>query len=301
MDVSNPHNCLMPIPSLQTLRALEAAARLGSYTKAAAQLGLTHGAVSHRLRALEETLGHALFTRQGNGMHPTPDALRLLVPVRQALGLLAAAFPDPPVRSQVLRISLLPSMASRWLIPRVGQFRADNPGIDLRIDARLELEPLAAGGVDCAIRYGSGDWPEADVMKLDDEVLFPVCTPEYRDRIGIAQPADLLRASLLRHDRQLWLPWFSAAGLDAPEPHSAPLFSDTNLMLDAAIAGEGVALARARIVAGDLASGRLIRLFDIAVTDRHGYYFLRPHRMEPARGRAVECLAQWVQAQFAVA
>lgn len=288
----------MHIPSLQTLRALEAAARLGSYTRAAAELGLTHGAISHRLRALEESLGYPLFTREGNGMRPTPEALRLLVPVRQALDLLTSAFPGPAIRSQVLRISLLPSMASRWLIPRVGQFRADNPDIDLRIDARLELAPLGAGGVDCAIRYGRGDWPDADVTKLGDELLFPVCTPEYRDRHGIAHPADLLRASLLRHDRQSWLEWFAAAGLAGPEPAGAPLFSDTNLMLDAAVAGQGVALGRGRIVAGEIASGRLVRLFDTAVTDRHSYHFLRPHRIEPARRTAVERLAKWVEAQF---
>ena len=288
----------MHIPSLQTLRALEAAARLGSYSAAAAELGQTHGAVSHRLRALEERLGHALFVRRGNGMQPTPAALQLLVPVREALDCLTRAFPDPSVRPQVLRISLLPSMASRWLMPRVGRFRVANPAIDLRIDARLELAPIATGGVDCAIRYGSGDWPEVEVMKLDDEVLYPVCSPGYCEMIGIAQPADLLHASLLRHDRQNWSSWFNAAGLDVPEPDKGPMFSDTNLMLDAAIAGDGIALARSRIVAGDIGSGRLVRLFDIAVKDRHGYYFLRPHRMEPRRRKAVECLADWVQAEF---
>lgn len=288
----------MQIPSLQTLRALEAAARLGSYTRASAELGLTHGAVSHRLRALEEALGYPLFFREGNGMRPTPEALRLLVPVREALGLLATAFPDHARLPQILRVSLLPSMASRWLIPRVGQFRSDHPGIDLRIDARLELAPLTAGGVDCAIRYGSGNWPDVQVVHLGDEYLFPVCTPDYSARIGISQPADLIRSVLLRHDRQSWRPWFEAARLGGSEPDSGPLFSDTNLMLDAAIAGEGVALARRRIVAGDIASGRLIRLFDIAVKDRHSYHFLRPHRIEPARRKAVECLAQWVEAQF---
>lgn len=288
----------MQTPSLQTLRALEAAARLGSYTRAAVELGVTHGAVSHRLRALEETLGHTLFIREGNGMRPSPEALRLAASVREALGVLATAFPDRAHLSQILRVSLLPSMASRWLIPRVGQFRSEHPGIDLRIDARLELAPLTAGGVDCAIRYGSGDWPDVQVMHLGDEFLFPVCTPDYREKMGISQPGEMIRAVLLRHDRQSWRQWFDAAELDAAEPASAPLFSDTNLMLDAAIAGEGIALARGRIVAGDIASGRLIRLFDIAVKDRYSYYFLRPHRMEPMRRKAIESLAQWVQAQF---
>lgn len=298
MDVSISHNMSVSIPSLQTLRALEAAARLGSYTRAADELGLTHGAISHRLRALEETLGYPLFTREGNGMRPTPEAIRLLAPIREALGLLTTAFPDRSQRAQVLRISLLPSMASRWLIPRVGAFRAANPDIDLRIDARLELVTVTAGGIDCAIRYGPGEWTDAQVTDLGDEELFPVCTPEYRDRIGIVQPADVTRAVLLRHDRQSWLAWLNAAGLDGAEPENSPLFSDTNLMLDAAIAGEGIALARGRIVAGDIDTGRLVRLFDVAVKDRYRYYFLRPQRLEPARRKAIERLAQWVQAQF---
>jgi LysR family glycine cleavage system transcriptional activator len=301
MDVRILHNSIMRIPSLQTLRALEAAARNGSYSRAAAELGLTHGAVSHRLRALEDQIGYALFVREGNGMHPTPDALRLLIPVRQALDLLATAFPDRATASRLLRVSLLPSMASRWLMPRVGRFRASNPDIDLRIDARLEFAPLTPGGADCAVRYGLGDWPGLHVAHLGDEVLFPVCTPDYRDRLAIRDPSDLMRATLLRHDRQLWRSWLDAAGLDAPEPVAGALFSDTNLLLDAAIAGEGVALARGRIVAGDLASGRLIRLFDAEVPDRYGYYVVRPLRIEPRRLRAIDSFVQWVRAEFEAA
>jgi LysR family glycine cleavage system transcriptional activator len=288
----------MAIPTLQTLRALEAAARHGSYSRAAAELGVTHGAISHRLRALEETLGHALFTRDGNGMSPSAEALRLLVPVREALDLLGSAFPDPARSPQILKVSLLPSMASRWLIPRIGQFRTAHPGIDLRIDARLEFAPLTAGGVDCAIRYGSGDWPDAQVTHLADETLFPVCTADYRDGTRLVQPADVRRARLLRHDRQPWRPWLAAAGVDGPEPDGGALFSDTNLMLDAATAGEGVALARSRIVAADLASGRLVRLFDIAVPDRFGYHFVRPRRSDPARRATVDRFAHWVEEQM---
>ena len=298
MDVRNLHNFIVQMPSLQTLRALEAAARLGSYTRAAAELGLTHGAISHRLRALEAALGHALFTRDGNGMRPTPEALRLLVPVREALDRLATVFPDRKDQPQVLRVSMLPSIASRWLIPRVAQFRSANPGIDLRIDARIEFAPLTAGGVDCALRYGVGDWPDVNVVHLGQEVLFPVCTQDYLDKTRLAQPADMLRANLLRHDRQSWGPWLYAAGVEGPEPDGGALFSDTNLMLDAALAGQGIALARGRMVAGEIASGRLVRLFDIAVKDRYSYYFVRPDRPDPARRPAAECFAQWVREAF---
>lgn len=288
----------MHIPSIQTLRALDAAARLGSYTGAADALGVTHGAISHRIRALEAAVGHSLFVRAGNGMEPTAQALRLLVPVRQALDLLASAFPGPSVLPQMVRISVLPSMASRWLVPRLGRFRSAHPEIDLRIDARLEFAPLGGGGVDCSIRYGSGDWQGVHVSHLGDEILFPVCAPDYRDRLRLAKPGDLRRAVLLRHDHQLWRPWLETAGLDWPEPRGGTLFADTNLMLDAAVAGEGVVLARRRIVAGEIASGRLVRLFEAQVRDRQSYYFVRPYRIEPARLNAVAALEHWAREQF---
>lgn len=286
----------MPIPSLQTLRALEAAARLGSYTRAAEELGLTHGAISHRLRALEESLGHPLFTREGNGMRPTPEALRLLVPVREALGLLALAFPPVREAQAILRVSLLPSFASRWLTPRLGAFRAAHPDIDVRIDARLELAEIGPGGVDCAIRYGKGGWPGVRAERLAGEVLFPVCAPAYRAAHSLDTPADLARAVLLRHDRQLWGPWLRAAGVALGEPAGGPLFSDTGLLLDAAIAGEGVALARARLVEGDLTSGRLVRLSDVAVDDSQSYWFVRSQSGDSA---AVEAFACWIAGAFA--
>lgn len=293
MDVSRLHNEDVSIPSLQTLRALDAAARLGSYTAAAEALGLTHGAVSHRLRALEGNLGFALFVRRGNGMVATPEAQRLLVPVREALDLLAVAFPPAGGAQTVLRVSMLPSFASRWLTPRLGAFRAAHPDIDLRLDARLDIAPLGPGGVDCAIRYGTGDWPGARGERLAGERLFAVCAPSYRDQLGLVAPADLSRATFLHHDRQLWLPWLRAAGLDWTEPCAGPVFSDTALLLDAALAGQGVALARARLVEGDLASGRLARLFETEVKDRNAYYLVRAANQRQ-HARATTHFVEWL-------
>jgi LysR family glycine cleavage system transcriptional activator len=291
------HKHPMPLPSLQTLRALDAAALLGSYTRAADALGLTHGAVSHRIRALELQLGTPLFERRGNGMIATAEAMRVLVPVREALGLLALAFPEAAEARSVLKVSTLPSFASRWLAPRLGAFRAGHPEIDLRIDARLELAEIGLGGVDCAVRYGSGNWSGVRAERLGGEWLFPVCTPAYREAHGLHTPGDLARATLLRHDRQLWTPWLRAAGIVRPEPSGGPLFSDTGLLLDAAIAEEGVALARARLVEGDLVSGRLVRLFDIAAKDRQSYWLVRSQTADSA---AVAAFARWIAGAFAV-
>lgn len=290
------HNTAMPIPSLQTLRALDAAARLGSYTRAAEALGLTHGAVSHRIRLLEAQLGIELFVRQGNGMVATAEARRLLVPIREALDLLGQTFAEGGNAPEILRVSLLPSFASRWLTPRLGAFRSAHPHIDLRIDARLELAEIGPGGMDCAVRYGSGGWPGLRVERLAGERLFPVCAPAYRDRYDLQTPADLARATLLRHDRQLWKPWFRAAHIDLPEPLGTPMFSDTGLLLDATIAGEGVALARAKLVEGDLLGGRLVRLSDVEVDDRQGYYLVRSW---DGRSAAVDQFATWLAAAIA--
>ena len=296
--VSIVHIRAVQFPSLQTLRALDAAARLGSYTHAARELGLTHGAVSHRLRALEAELGYVLFVRDGNGMRPTAEAFRLLVPIRQALALLGSAFPPKITSVYVLRVGLLPSFASRWLMPRVGAFRLANPDIDLRLDARLEIALLGPGGVDCAIRYGSAGWPGVRAERLAGENLFAVCAPHYRERLALDEPSRLAKATLLRHDRQLWMPWLRKAGLEWPEPTNGAIFSDTGLLLDAAIAGDGVALARARLVEGDLASGRLIKLFPIEVADRYDYYFVRPISMERTAAYAVERFSAWLTDQF---
>ncbi|MFM8819646.1 MAG: LysR substrate-binding domain-containing protein [Phenylobacterium sp.] len=285
------HKSAMPIPTLQTLRALDAAARLGSYTSAAEALGLTHGAVSHRIRALEAELGTTLFVRQGNGMVATPAAMALLVPVREALDLLTLAFPASRPARLTLRVSMLPSFASRWLTPRLRAFRSAHPHIDLRIDARLELAEIGPNGVDCAIRYGVGDWRDVRAERLAGERLFPVCAPGYATRRGLETPADLASANLLRHDRQLWKPWLRAAGLDWPEPRDGALFADSGLLLDAAIAGEGVALARERLAESDIASGRLTRLFDIAAEDKDAYYFVRGLDAGKA---AVDQFADWI-------
>lgn len=287
------------LPSLQTLRAFEAAVRHQSYSRAADELGLTHGAISHRIRELEARTGEVLFERSGNNMLPTNAARRMLPALRQAFDLLESLFPDQGPRERItLKIGVLPSFAAYWLIPRLKFFREEQPDIAITLDARLELVPVGrgagGGGVDAAIRFGQGEWPGVSAERLVSELLYPVCAPDYQRRLDIRVPADLERCQLLRHSWVPWSLWLRAAGLDWGEPLQAPAWDDAGHVLDAAVAGDGVALARSVLVEDAIAAGRLVRLFDIEVPAPGAYYYLRsPQHSRLDRG--IEAFGGWLR------
>lgn len=261
------------LPSIQTLRAFDAAARHGSYSAAATELALTHGAISHRIRELETRLGVRLFKRTRTGMAPTRDAVTLLTQCRQALQLLERTFPDKPRRGRSrLVVSAHPTLATRWLVSRMLDFAQQMPNIDVEIRSTADIGDFLAAGVDIALRYGPGGWPNEVDERLADEVLFPVCAPKYRRDHKIERATDLRRATLLRHAWQPWSPWLRAARLRLNEPTGGINLSDSAMVLEAAAAGRGVALARSLLVADDLDSGRLVRLFDVQVPDVYAYY-----------------------------
>ena len=281
-------------PSIQTLRAFEAAARLHSFSRAAEELGLTHGAVSHRIRDIEERLGVTMFERRGNSMEPTAAARQVLPVIRQSLALLASAFPAPADRAQqVLRIGVLPSFAAHWLVPRLQDFHAAHPGIAVTLDARLETSRIGPRGVDAAIRYGNGRWPGLLVERLISDTLFPACSPDYQARMRIKRADDLARCHLLRNSWHAWTPWFQNAGLTLAEPSDSVPFDDAGLMLDAVLAGHGVGLVR-RIIAHDaLESGRLIRLSSVEVPFEGAYYFVTTGH-PAAKEQALSSLQRWL-------
>lgn len=263
---------------MATLRAFEAAARHRSFSRAGDELGLTHGAISHRIRGLEEQVGEHLFVRRGNTMEPTQAAARYLASVRKALDLLAATFGTGAAGGvRTLRIAVLPSFASHWLVPRLHRFQAEHPDIVVSLDARLDIVPLGRGHADAAIRQGDGSWPGVYAERLVTEVAFPVCAPGYRARMTIETPADLARCHLLRHSWMPWTTWFASAGVDLPEPDDSASFTDAGLLIDMAVAGHGVMLGRTVVVADALASGRLVRLFDVSVPVAGAYWFVRPY------------------------
>jgi LysR family glycine cleavage system transcriptional activator len=268
------------LPSLQTLRAFEAAGRLKSYSKAADELGLTHGAVSHRIRELEQRLGVTLFRRVGNTMVLTAEGQKLEAQVRQGLSVLEQAFARAPVHAadagNHIVLSAVPSMASTWLFARLREFRSAHPEIDIELRVSEALSDYRKEGIDVGVRLGLGGWPGLQAVKLFDEALMPVCAPEYRDRLELREPADLARATLLRNPWTPWARWFRAVGLDWPEPTTGPKFDDSPLLLRAALEGAGVALGRQWLAVDELRAGRLVAPFDLTIPDDFSYWLVWP-------------------------
>ncbi len=260
------------LPSILTLQAFEAAARHGSYSRAASELNVTHGAISHRIRELEHRLNIRLFQRAGHNMQPTRAAETLLAQVRQALGMLQLTFPDKSrSATDKLVVGVHPAFATRWLIRRLDRFVAAEPKLAVEIRTTADLGDFLAPGIDMAVRYGAGIWPNAVSVRLCGEVLFPVCSPEYQAKFRLQRPADLARCTLLRHLWQPWSPWLQAAGLSLREPTNGLSLSDSAMLLEAAAAGQGVALARALFARDALAAGNLVKLFDLEVPDTNFY------------------------------
>ena len=268
------------LPPIQTLRAFEAAARHLSYSRAAQELSLTHGAISQHISRLERDLdGIRLFVREGQRMILTDAGQLLVLEIREGLMTLAAAFDKARARprrsTRMLTVSVLPSLAAHWLVPKLSRFQQAHPDLDIAIRPTASLATLdGRDGVDLAIRYGAGSWPGLQCMKLMKSVVFPVCSPDLLKQAPVQTPADLSKIPLLRSPRQKWLPWFLAAGLDWPEPTHGALYDDAGLLLQAAASGQGVALAREALAADDLAAGRLVRVGQVEIEDSASWFIV---------------------------
>jgi LysR family glycine cleavage system transcriptional activator len=268
------------LPPLNALRAFEAAARHLSFTRAAAELNVTQTAISHQIRALEERLGVRLFRRLPRGLLLTEEAQRYLPPVRDAFDQIALATERLTAAgaSATLTVSVLPSFAGKWLVPRLGRFRVAHPDLDLRISASSDLVDFARDDVDVGIRMGRGDYPGLRVDRLFGEALVPVCSPALlQGEHSLRRPEDL-RHHLLLHDDdysgwELWLALVGVAGVDA---RRGPLFTDSAMVVQAAAEGQGVALARRQLAAGDLAAGRLIQPFEVTIPHDLAYFLVCP-------------------------
>ena len=281
------------LPPFAALRAFEAAARHLNFSRAADELHLTHGAISHQMKALEAGLGVRLFRREGRRMLLTDAGQLFASRLRDALDELADAVAavTTPGEQQALTLSVLPSFASLWLIPRLASFHARHPEIDVNVRASFALAEFSADGVDAAIRIGRGGWPGVTAEKLFDEEVFPVASPRLKGGLPL-KPAELGRFTLLRSEREPWAPWFKALGLDLREPERGPAYSDETLLLQAAAQGIGIALARGAMAAADLAAGRLIRLFPDKVPRRSAYYLVYP-RANAGLAR-VKAFREWI-------
>ena len=270
---------LRRLPPLNGLKAFEAAARSESFTRAAEELNVTQGAVSHQVKALEATLGLRLFNRERQRLVLTELGREYLGVVRDALDRIAVGT-DRLVQRQssgVLTVTTSPDFAAKWLVNRLGRFAESHPVIDLRVSATPHHIDFAREDVDLAVRHGDGKWAGLDAVRLCSEVLFPVCSPKLvsgRNRIKTA--SDLLKFPLLRlDDWTTWTRWFEAAGVTDPVAHG-PVLNRASMLIDAAVDGQGIALARTTLAAWDLINGRLVRPFDVSLRLSNTYWIVCP-------------------------
>jgi len=264
-------------PPLAALRAFEIAARTLSFTGAAQELNQTQGAISHQVNALEARLGVRLFEREARGLKLTEAGERYLPLVKDSLDRLRTAEDlIRSVRPSVLTVTVSPNFASKWLVPRLGGFSVTHPNLDLRISASLQHVDFSREDIDLAVRHGNGNWPELHVTRLCAEELFPACSPALMQGSSpIRTPADL-SGHVLVHDRsrKYWRDWLAALGIECPDTERGPVFDQTALAIDAAAAGQGIALARTALASLDLIAGRLVRPLKEAMPAEYAYWIV---------------------------
>lgn len=294
------------LPPLLALRAFEAAGRHLSFTRAAEELRVTPAAVSHQVKGLEQYLGVRLFVRRPQGLVLTEAGQRALPGLGTGFDELAAAVARiyETDAARPLTVSVAPSLAARWLVPRLEGFRTRHPGIEVRIDATERLADLRHDDVDIGLRYGAGDYPGLHVERLAPQRIFPVCSPWLiqGDR-PLGQPADLRHHTLIHVDWQragisapTWPRWLASVGVDLPNANAGPRFAQQSMAVQAAVAGHGVALISELLVADDLAAGRLVRPFAHALEEDLTYFLV--YLPEAASSPRVRTFRDWLMAEL---
>ena len=274
------------LPPLKSLRLFEAAARHLSFKQAAEELSVTPAAVSQQIRSLEDVLGVPLFKRTSRALILTDRAQMSLAPLRDGFAKIeeAVTIIEADSEDQALKISVSPSFASKWLVPRLERYYQHNANAVVKISASMQLVDFQEQDVDLALRYGPGDYPGLHTEELMRESVFPVCCPSLMEGPdAIRTPADLHRVTLIHDESSLddescptWTMWLKAAGVDADQGQRALHFNQTSLAIEAAIAGRGVALAKRTLAEVDLAAGRLARPFNQSQPVDFAYYIVLP-------------------------
>lgn len=289
------------LPPLAAVRVFEAAARHGSFTRAAEELGMTQAAVSYQIKVLEERVGAPLFLRRPRQVELTETGLRLAAASTQALDILSSAFgASRESAAGKLTISTVPTLATNWLAPRLGLFQLANPSIAVRLETSARYVDFTREDVDLAIRVGEGNWPGLAAHPLLPAIFTPMLSPELAASIGgVKEPADLLRLPILTPTDPWWTQWLRAAGLSPDALKDRPpneMGSQAN-EARAAAAGQGVAMLTPFFFTGELASGRLVQPFDLVCADDAGFWLVYP------QGRRnlpkISAFRSWVLAEAA--
>lgn len=286
------------MPPLNSLKAFEAAGRHLNFRRASEELGVTQGAVAQHVRALENLLKIKLFHRHARGLALTDEGRRYLQPLRRAFDMIAEATETLSPKDKVVTISSTPSFATRWLVPRLGEFSADHPDVRLRLDASNTLANFQTDGVDIAIRQGRPPFGPGLVSNaLFDSEVIAVCHPDLaKGDHPIHTPEDLRHHVLLEDTHGQWPIFLDAAWGDAPVADMKKMdFSQTSLAIDAAIARQGVALTNPALVEQDLRENRLCQPFPFSLKTEEGFYVVAPR--EPRNPDLVSTVRDWLIAQ----
>ncbi|WP_175724138.1 transcriptional regulator GcvA [Burkholderia ambifaria] len=286
-------------PPLNALRAFEAAARHLNFRLAADELGVTQGAVAQQVRHLEDVVEVQLFRRLPRGLALTREGLEYFSSVQRALQIISDATDALGQRPTVLAVSTTPSFASKWLIPRLADFGRLHPDIEVRVIADERLASFRADGVDIAIRLSKPPFPAGLAAELLAPLdIFAVASPKLLDGgPPIRTPADLSTHALLHDAHDLWPEFIEKlGGKGRADPTKGPRFSQSLLAIDAAVAGQGIALTSEPLVERDIAEGRLRRVFDFSFPMSLGFYVVFPQAN--AHSEALQAMRRWLFAQY---
>lgn len=284
------------LPPLNALRVFEAAARHESFTRAASELGVTHGAVSRQVQTLEDWLGCPLFERHNRRVVLTPAGESYLAEIGAALDRIALATARQVERGRprLLRVNALATFALRWLIPRLSSFQVANPAVEVRLTTSNQPLSEEAGTFDVAVRGGPTASPGLVGLPFLSERRIPVCSPTLIRRLPLHEPADLRHHTLLHAATlpEVWPQWLSAAGVPELEPQGRVTLEHFYLSLQAALDGLGVAMGPERLIANDVVSGRLAMPFAGPFLPARGYYIYVPEAY--ADDPAVRAFRTWI-------
>lgn len=289
------------LPPLTAIRAFEAAARHGSFTKAGAELGMTQAAISYQVKQLEDRVGAPLFLRQARRVVLSEAGGRLAPAVADAFQRLEAAFARLRETDQgVLSMTVVSTFCTNWLVPRLGGFQMAHPQIAVRLDTTARTADLTREDFDLGIRGGKGVWPGVKAHQLFPMDMMPLCSPDFLKRAGpIGSPADLLGLPLLDWQDDFWLEWFRSLGIPDPVYSGGPVFeAQTQQMLGlAAAGGQGVALLTPAFFTGDLVAGRLVPAWNHVYRADQSYWLA--YSEERAKSPKIRAFRDWILAEVA--